>query len=302
MPIRTWNILLLHCWAVIVMQLGFGSTTLATADDTTCREVRESSGVNYWFWQGYQGVEDMIDEGPAVTGHLSPDPGICLRVLRSELHEPSARTQGYKLAVLEWFKRLPMALEQWETDPEGFTARQHLRALTGQDFSSRQQWTEWWAENNEYLFWSDTVGRLIVDEKGKLARTPVTEKVGGITATHYWFLQAREWLKDVRDDGEFISGQGWTEHGYIKFRVPKSVLRDRAAKEEGYKEAVKGYIVGGVALPGLKDETAEKFIVRLRELTGEEFLGREEWVQWWEENKDSLVLSEDGQRLIVGAR
>jgi len=304
MHISVWrlHILQVGCLAAVVGICIVGVVQGAEANDIECREVREFSGVNYWFWQGYLGVADVIDNGVALTGRLSHEPGICFQVLRSELHEPFVRTRGYKLAVLEWFKRLPIEPEQWETDPAGRTAQQHLRILTRQDFSSREQWTRWWVENNDYLLWSDAAGHLIVDEKAKLAKSPIAEEIGEITATQYWFWQARDWLKDTREDGAFIRGQGWTEHGYQKFRIPKGALTDRTAKEEGYKEAVKGYILGGVALPELKDAALEQFMARLRDLTGESYQKREEWVEWWNEHKDHLVLSTDGQRLVAEAR
>lgn len=302
MPTRLSDTLLRSGCAVIVVGLGVGCATMPTANAAACREVRNSSGVNYWFWQGYSGVEDTIEEGLAVTGHLSTDPSVCLRVLRSELNEPSARTQGYKLAVLEWFKRLPVNLEQPPHDADDLTARQHLRALTGQEFSSREQWTHWWVDNNDYLRWSDTAGRLVVDEEAKRARAPIAEAVQEITPTYYWYLQARDWLKEVHEAGESISGQAWTEHGYTKFRVAKSVLSDRAAKEQGYKDAVRAYIVTDAASPTVTGAAAEKFMTRLRELTDENFREREEWLQWWTENADRLALSEDGQRLVVRLR
>ena len=296
------HVLRVGCLAAVVGICTVGMIQGAEANDPECREVREFSGESYWLWQGYLGVENVVDEGLALKGRLSNDPGICFQVLRSEVDMPFAQTRGYKLAVLEWFKRLSPDPRQGETDADGLTARQNLKALTGQHFALRQEWTQWWVANNDYLLWSDASGHLIVDEKAKLAQAPIAEEIGEISATQYWFWQARNWLKDIREDGAFIRGQGWTEHGYQKFRIPKGALTDRAAKEEGYKEAVKGYILGGVALPELKDAALEEFMARLRELTGESFQKREEWVEWWTEHKDRLVLSTDGQRLVAEAR
>lgn len=287
---------------VALLEICFaGIGARAEVNGSECQTVRELSGVNYWLWEGYVGAEDVVDDGVTLTGRVSSDPDICFRVSRLALEEPLARTHGYKLAVMEWFKQLPREAERWETDPEGYTARQHLKILTGQDFASQEQWTKWWMENNEYLLWSDAVGHLIIDEEAKRAQTPVLEP-GEITATQYWFWQARDWLKDIREEDAFIRGQGWTEHGYQKFRISKGALTDRTAKEAGYKEAVKGYILGGVALPELKDAALEKFMARLRDLTGESFQKREEWMEWWNEHKDRLVLSTDGQRLVAEAR
>lgn len=287
---------------VALLEICFaGIGARAEVNDSECQTVREFSGVNYWLWEGYTGVEDVVDDSVMLTGRVSSDPDICFRVARLALEEPLARTYGYKLAIMEWFKRLPREPVKLETDHEGRTARQHLKILTGQDFPSQEQWTEWWMENNEYLLWSDAAGHLIIDEEAKRAQTPVLEP-GEITATQYWFWQARDWLKDTREDGAFIRGQGWTEHGYQKFRIPKGALTDRAAKAEGYKEAVRGYILSGVALPELKDAALEKFMARLRDLTGESFQKREEWVEWWNESKDRLVLSADGRRLVAEAR
>lgn len=287
---------------VALLEICFaGIGARAAVNDRECQTVRELSGVNYWLWEGYGGVEDVVDDGVMLTGRVSSTPDICFRVARLALEEPLARTHGYKLAIMEWFKRLPREPAKWETDPESHTARQHLKILTAQDFPSQEQWTKWWEENNDYLLWSDAAGHLIIDEEAKRAQTPVLEP-GEIPATQYWFWQARDWLKDIHEDGAFIRGQGWTEHGYQKFRIPKGALTDRAAKEEGYKEAVRGYILGGVTLPELKGAALEKFMVRLRDLTGESFQKREEWVEWWNEHKDRLVLSADGQRLVAEAR
>jgi hypothetical protein len=43
-------------------------------------------------------------------------------------------------------------------------------------------------------------------------------------------------------------------------------------------------------------------VERLKLLTGEKFDRPEQWLRWWVRNRDGLVLSGDGKRLIVESR
>jgi hypothetical protein len=85
------------------------------------------------------------------------------------------------------------------------------------------------------------------------------------------------------------------------FRVPLADLEDREVRKAGYLEAVELLVLRmGSAGPSEADRRA--MLARLEQLTGERLGTPQAWLPWWMRNRDGLILSGDGQRLITESR
>lgn len=54
-------------------------------------------------------------------------------------------------------------------------ARRTAAQLTAVSFVSGEAWDKWLNENREYLVWSDSVGRFVVDAEAKNASVPTLD-------------------------------------------------------------------------------------------------------------------------------
>lgn len=283
---------------IVVMYSGIFPVRAETLQD--CREWRDFSAVDYWFWDGYLGLTDLVDTGTKRQGRLAHEPSICFKVDLKNLDNWLARTKGYKRAIDEWFKWVPLGKESWSKSPKALQARKRIEEITGETFDSREEWKKWWIENSDYLIWSDKEARLVVSAQAKEAGRPIVEEIEEISPSDYWYLFARGWLEDVKEQAGFIRAKAWIPpEGYQKVRVRKELLDNRQKKQEGYVRAMKNLILDGLALPQLQGKELEKVMARVRSLTDVNYESRDEWIQWWNNNQDSLVLSEDGERLTV---
>jgi len=286
---------------VIVLSLSFYPLRLSSASRTNddCREQRNFNGEEFWFWEAHTGVENIQDRDNYRFGRLVNDPGICFRVPLASIAEPIARTVGYKRATAELHGMVYVKQADWN-QPALHVLRAKITKLTGQDFSSFSQFQTWWFENNDYLIWSEAEGHLIVDEAAKRTKNPIAplHPIQEINAERYWFFEGMGWLRQTGEDSEYIEGTAWTGDKEQKVRIQKVYLTDRAAKQRGYLEAVKTIIQDRLSLKELGITGERELINRLQVITGKKLEDRQSWIQWWTVNRSSLVLSQDGQRLI----
>ena len=282
--------------------LAAGMVCSSHPDGPPCREERQFSGSQYWFWEGYLGVTDVTDIDSERKGRLSNDPAICFRVPLTELDDHLARTRGYKESIVQWLERLPQEAGEWGKDAQ--PARQKIRVLTGRDFSSLAEFQRWWEENNDYLLWSENAKQMVVDEQAKRTEVAIAplESVYDITPERYWLFEGMGWLGNITENGDHLMARAWSGDREISVRVMKAALADRESKEKGYRSAVMDIIENRLMLTELGDESLKSLLPRLRELTGENFADRQSWIDWWNINKDSLVLSENGRHLVVRRR
>lgn len=280
--------------SVLTALLLLARLAIAVAD-SPCREEREFSAAEYWMWQGYLGVTQEHDAGGTRSGRLASDPGSCFRVNLEALKDPFERTRGYKRAVAEWLK----VLLHGGADAE--LARRRIQALTGQPALTADDFKAWWIENNDYLRWSDRSQRLEIDAAAKAARSPIVplQPTQAISAERYWYYEGMGWLRGLHRTDDALEGKAWTGETEIRVRVPSTVIGDRDAKEQGYRHAVQTMIEDRLRLSGLGERAAATLMARLREVTSESFEDRQAWITWWNRTKDSLALSQDGQRLVV---
>jgi hypothetical protein len=293
------------CWFVTLFASVFvtGTIQFLSAQDR-CADIEQFTPDKYWLWEGYLGVQDVSDSGGERRGRLVNEPRKCFRVPLDQLQDPIARIRGYKQAVVEWVHWLSDDAKAWDKDSRTLAARQKLKALTGHDFSSKRELKSWWDENNDYLVWSDDAGHLVVDEEAKKGGKPIAplNPVQEITAEMYWFYQGMGWVRESVIEDEHIRGRAWTGDRNIKFQTQTSKLGDRTNKEMGYSRALRKIIEERLPVPELGESGFRQLAQRLQALTGQNFQDRQSWIRWWNANQSRLVLSGDGEQLVVRPR
>ncbi|MFQ5745426.1 MAG: hypothetical protein ACE5HV_17875 [Acidobacteriota bacterium] len=267
-----------------------------------CAEIRRLDAGQYWFWDAYFGLAELQDAEGERFGRLSFDPQVCFRVQLEGLNDPSARTRGYRQAIVELMKWVAERADPEGKEVNSAAARLQLEKVTGRQFATHEAWTRWWNENKDFLWWSVESGHLEVDEVAKRAGAPLNDDFMLLKAEDYWFYSARGWIVRSRQVGDFIQGSVLIPpHGYT-FRIREADLDDRQAKERGYRLALENLIFDGLKLPELQGTSPQWIIAQLGRISGEHFQDRDSWISWWEENKDRLQLSADGRRLTVRPR
>jgi hypothetical protein len=267
-----------------------------------CIDIRVLDATQYWFWSGYFGVTEITDLGNERIGRVVVDPNICFRVLRTGLDDPSAKTRGYRLAVEELLK--------WVTDeppPEGedsnsSMARERLTEITGQRFREAEAWVSWWNTNRDFLWWSQSEERLLVDVEARRAGTPLLDDVVVLSAEEYWFYEARGWMSSAQVAGEYVRGAVLMPPQLYNFRIRAEELEDTEAKRAGYTRAVQNLIFDGLLSPELQGTDQASVNALLFNLTGQRFDNRNAWIRWWDRNHLSLQLTPGGERLAVQQR
>jgi hypothetical protein len=262
-----------------------------------CAEQRVFTAEEYWFWDGYSGVTDVRDSEGIRKGRLAADVKVCFSVTVADTTDPMARTRGYREAVQEWFKALPREQRDWDS-ATAKTVRSRLETLTGLDLPSRQAWTDWWVANGRYLRWSSQQNHLVVDAEARQRGTPLIDDRQEISAVNYWFYEGQGFVLEQRIEGAFVLARVFTGERTEEIRVPAAALQDRTTKEQGYRLAVERLIGERLSMPSLKGTELQQVIDRLSKLTGQTFQDRAPWLRWWEQNKNRLVLSPDGERLV----
>ena len=200
------------------------------------------------------------------------------------------------------------------------TVEKRIEELTGESFNSIEEWRAWWVENWEYLVWSDKKDLLILDSEAKnekKAFVPFRE----ISAEDYWFFIGSGRFRNINNIGSFtfFRTRGFVGHDSFNAKINLKEIDDLPAKEKGYKRVVEDFISELKKMEdslniinrlvtheparsrGLAEleEAIEKLIQKLKLITKQDFGNSDEWKRWYEKNKDRLVLSQDGEGLIV---
>jgi hypothetical protein len=267
-----------------------------------CIDIRILDATQYWFWSGYFGVTELTDLGNERIGRVVVDPNICFRVLRVGLDDPSAKTRGYRLAVEELLKWVTDEPPVQGEDSNSSMARERLTEITGQRFRDVEGWVSWWNANRDFLWWSQSDERLVVDMEARRAGTPLLDDVLVLSSEEYWFYEARGWMRNAQVAGDHVHGAVLMPPQLYNFRVRAEELEDADAKRAGYKRAVRSLIFDGLLSPELQGTDQDSVIALLFNLTGQRFGNRNAWIHWWERNHLSLQLTPGGDRLAVQQR
>lgn len=262
-----------------------------------CREVRDLDAMQYWFWEGYFGLADVHDFTHERWGRLELDPAVCFRIALVVVDNPQLKSAGYRQAVTELLQWLPDG--DSGGDESARLAIERLERITGENFDNSAEWIAWWGASKDFVMWSEEEGRLVLVTEAQAAGELVHTDALTLEPEEYWFYAGRGWLSEREPLGDFIFGSVLIPPHDFNYRVLSTGLQDRGAKENGYRRALDNLFVDGLLLPGLQGNSLDTLIDQVSGLTGESHDDRDSWVAWWNTNRDSLVLSPAGDRLVV---
>ncbi len=261
-----------------------------------CREMRTLDAMEYWFWDAFSGLTDVIDVSEERLGRLAIDRNICFRIALVTLENPQHKNAGIRQAVSE----LIMWLADADVDKDAAKrATGQLERITGEEFDTYAEWTGWWEPRSDFVLWSDEEDRLIVVTSAMEAGEAIYDEAMVLTAEEYWFYAGRGWVAESEPVGSYVLGTVLIPPHDLNFRIDATELGDRGAKERGFRRALGNMIVDGLLFPELRGDSLASIIEQIALLTEESYADRDSWVAWWNTYGGRLVLSASGDRLIV---
>jgi len=303
---------------IIILILFSTNITAFGVQEKECKEYKEISGSNYWHWLAYPGVKNFEDKDNIRTGRSKHSPSnICFTVNLHEVNDPLNRLIGYKIAVSELFNLHGGSVEvlklyKWEKREKKYiTALEQkiliykslIKSLVGTDITIDDQGEKWWHENKDYMNLSEDKQKLLFDAVAKKQKMPIheTNPEREISAEDFWIYSVSPAYEQTKITDKYIHGSVMTEHSPYKFRVQKFKLNDRKTKENVYKSILENEIMYFKNVRESKELSyLEYATARLKNLTGLDYTDSQTWINWWDKNKDKLVLSKDGTVLVVG--
>ena len=263
---------------------------------TPCREMRTLDAMEYWFWDAFSGLAEVHDLGQERVGRLEMDPAICFRIAVLTVDNPQQKNAGIRQAVGE--------LIMWlagDDAPEDEVERaaERLERITGERFDTYIEWDEWWTARSDFVLWSEEEDRLVVVESAMAAGEAIHDEALVLSPEEYWFYAGRGWLLQDEAVGRYVLGTVLIPPHDFNFRIERTELDNRGAKESGYRRALENLVVDGLLLPEISASSLQTIVTQMEALTGETHADREAWVAWWNANSDRLALSASGDRLVV---
>jgi len=216
----------------------------------------------YWFWKGYKGVShEVLNEDPIIF-RPTVIPSFCIVIPHQKLDDPAAIREGYVLAARTWFWLIDP--EQWESD-RTLEIRASLARLIGHYFSSYDELSQWWEENNQYLTWSAADQLLEIQKTDWQMAHP-----------NAWTLPPRlSAVERLRRDGP-----RWLDQSAIQFSQfgpPELLFGSAVLDPEARLRGLKLYVADSVdVLMGERQRRIHDYLVSL---TGKDYATAEEWKQ-----------------------
>ena len=275
-----------------------------------CRSVQKLSAEQYWKLVLVTGVAGERDEGEIRRGHLEGAPETCFEVPRRRLDSVDARTKGYVDGLTSFLDALPLDPAQWRALPQALTYLQKASRATGIAFVPANataadveaggiRFQEWLGANRGKLVWSDEAGKLMVDVE---AAPDFDEgEAAELDAATYWTYEGLGAVSRERDGHGERRGRYELPLRSGSFRVSLAALEDREARFQGYLAATQQLVLY-LTETGGPSALRSAALARLRVVTVEGFETPEQWLIWWVRNRDALVLSGDGKRLLTESR
>jgi hypothetical protein len=270
-------------------------------NELDCKRIINITPQSFWFNSAELNLMDpIINSKGYPEGRFKSTPEVCFRAMLGE-DALLKKTRGYKIAIEKWMSLHELAFrpENWKTE---MNIRKRIFELTGQLFQNKAELKRWWKENEKYLIWSESSNKLVVDPKAKVKKRPVSENPREeIKEEYYWYIKAKEHFFDEWQDEAWIYGQAFIEDAHsviFNAKIHASAKKDRKAKKNGFTTLVGeyAYYYNDGGSPKL---VAASIFYRLKKITGVDFKSMKKLKKWWNQNKDHLALSEDGERLIV---
>ena len=278
----------------------FFAVVYADGNSSECVDVTVFSAEEYWFWHAYSGVRDIKDRNGVRVGRRLSGAGDCFEVSVSSLDAEKDRTRGYRRAFEELLNAIPAELENWSDEPEVILARNRVEKLTGLRFEAPIDVGNWWQENRDFIAWSSKTQTLTVDIEAERLGKPVLEDSVEASAAEYWSLWGQDRLEDVTVKGAYLYATAWIPpEGQERIRVQQKNLQDQDQKLQGLLHALSVLMFDGLMLTEIKGRDLEQIMAQLRLVTSQAFNTREEWISWYQKNSHLLLLSEDGEHLVV---
>jgi len=281
----------------------------AVARGQVCRSVQKLSAEHYWKLVIVSGVAGERDEGEIRRGHLEGAPETCFEVPRHRLESVDARTKGYVEGLTSFLDALPLDPAHWRPLPEALTYLQKASRITGIAFVPASataadveaggiRFQEWLVANRGKLVWSDEAGKLMVDGE---AAPDFDEEAAELDAATYWTYEGLGAVSNEKDGHGERHGRYELPLRSGRFRVSLAALEDREARFQGYLAATQQLVLYLTEIAG-PSALRNVALARLRLVTTESFETPEQWLLWWVRNRDALVLSGDGRRLLTESR
>jgi hypothetical protein len=147
----------------ILAALGAEVVELPCGADTrfrpTVEMLAEVPPINYWFYEALGWIRGQREEGPfLVLSVWTGEEEDLVRVRRAALGDRSPKEAGYRDAIRNIVLDQVALPEVRGEDLE--KAMQRLRRLTGQKFTTRDQWRQWWERHKDELVLSQDNQRL----------------------------------------------------------------------------------------------------------------------------------------------
>lgn len=216
----------------------------------------------YWFWKGYKGVSSEVLNADPIIFRPAVNPSFCIVVPHQKLDDHDAIQEGYVLAARSWFWLIDP--EQWDSERTN-EVRANLAHLIGHDFSSYDELSAWWEENNQYLTWSAE------DQLLEIRKTDWQ-----IAHPNAWTLPPKlSVVERLRRDGPL-----WLEDSasqFTQFGPPELRLGSAVVDPEARLRGLKLYVADSVdVLRGERQRHIHDYLVSL---TGKDYATAEEWMQ-----------------------
>lgn len=293
--------------AVLCLGLAF---VPAVARGQVCHSVQKLSAAQYWKLVLVTGVAGERDEGEIRRGHFEGAPETCFEVPRRRLDSVDARTKGYLDGLTSFLDALPLDPAHWRPLPEALTYLQKASRITGIAFVPASataadaeaggiRFQEWLVANRGKLVWSDEAGKLMVDVEA--APDEGEEEAAELDAATYWTYEGLGAVSREKDGHGERRGRYELPLRSGRFRVALAALEDREARFQGYLAATQQLVLYLTETAG-PSALRSAALARLRLVTTETFENPEQWLIWWVRNRDALVLSGDGRRLLTDSR
>lgn len=256
-----------------------------------------------------------IDSDVQRTWYI-PNSDYCKKFPLKYINDPRNRLIGYKFAIRELIRRLSSSEQdleytKWDKPEESFIAtkqqeileiKSKIMALMEMEIADFDEFTKWWNKNEDYIYLSNDKTKLLFDAEAKKQKKPIHEMnpEHEISAEEYWKHSVQPNYGQRKISDKYIHGYLQFHHGQKRIRVEKSQINDPKTKEKAYKSILENQIKALMVAREMKRQIHIGYaLIPMLKVTGLDYKDSEQWIKWWQKNKDNLVLSEDGSRLVV---
>lgn len=275
----------------------------SSSEESYKKDFEETDARSYWYheYPGFLKLNFIKDGQFNWCYYKSIYVLSCRRINLTEIQDPEPRAKAYT-------QRIEYDIGQYEcgASEKYMKTSNKYNIIFADKFSSFEEFHKWWYENREYLYWSNEEEKFLVDSESKKLKSPIrTFKMHvnsdlDSVANTYWSKVIRH-IDDppISDQGDFLRVCGVSAHEPYSFTVSKIYAENIHNRENGYKEFLENKIEFLLRNPEYNNPRTPEEVYFPEHILNQKFDTVEQLVIWYNENKDNLVLSEDGQKLVV---